>query len=505
MLQALHLSELLRIIKSYGDPSARDFFATRGKPTREHKFVRAILRTKQAAPAEREIARHVFGDTATEYDMSYLVLRSQVKKRLLGALAHLDLRDGSPRRRAIYRNALGIFRVRVLLLLGARRTAMQLLPRLLREAREFGLTQIAIEALEVLTENAAITGDRAAYRRYDRELTDLFNRAAAEREANRLVQLNTLEFASRAFGYPGIERRARESANRSRELYEKAPSYNTGLAYYRLEAGARELEHNHAGTIAIAREAEALFQAHPQQSTPSVFGEFSLVKLAASFHACNLEDGFEAAKVCEQIYLEGSNNWFTYKGYEFLLNMHAMRFERARAIWDAVESNPRLTAQSDALTQRWQLFERYLLLAEGKVLREKRPFHERSLPDPFAELVREVPIYARDKAGFNIALLILHVYYLLATKQREEITMRIEAMPRYLNRHLRGRRSGATAGFLKTLILLERCSFDLDEFIPMGEKYLNQFLMPKEPVELEDCQALPYPLLWKYFEELLEK
>jgi hypothetical protein len=152
------------------------------------------------------------------------------------------------------------------------------------------------------------------------------------------------------------------------------------------------------------------------------------------------------------------------------------------------------------------LFDRYLRIAEGEAPTEpRRRQREQTAAELFRDFARDVPIYTRDKAGFNIALLILHVYVLLATNRREEITMRTDVMPRYLQRHLKNRQTSPTAGFLKTLIHLERCSFDLKLFLPKGQKYLDLFLLPEGQTELEECQALPYPFMWQLFVELLER
>ncbi|MDP4200292.1 MAG: hypothetical protein Q8922_10300 [Bacteroidota bacterium] len=506
MQELLHIGELLRIIKNYGDSTTQNLFRKRGLQTRERRFVRSFLKLGAAHANDSEIARAVFGDSVNERDTDYVVLRSQIKKRLLSSMGHLQLRQGSPRRQAIYRTVRALFHVRVLLLLGARRTAMQILPRVLKECREFGLTQRAIECLEALAENASLTGNRAAYHRYDRELVALRQRADAESEAARLVQLNTLEFARRAFGFPGVERRARVSANRCKEIFEKFPSYDTGLAYYRMESSAFELERDHDAAIAITREADAFFAAYPLQNTPSVTGEFSLTRLISSFHASKLAEGLEAAETCEAIYPHGTNNWFYFKSYEFLLRMHSLEFDRARAVLDTVAANPRFHAQPDTVLERWLLYERYLQVAEGEVpWNPRRRGRDQTASELFRDFTRDIPIYRRDKAGYNIALLILHIYVLLATNRREEITMRTEAIPRYLQRHFRGRQTGATAGFLKSLILLDRCSFDLEAFREQGQSYLNQFLQPRAPSEIEDCQALPYPFLWKLFEDLLRQ
>jgi hypothetical protein len=503
--ETLHIAELLRIIKNHGDESTRNLFRKNGHQTRERRLIRIFLRSGGRA-SELELAKAVFGPDADERDNDYVVLRSQLKKRLLGQMGHLTIRAGSPRLKALYSTARALFRARVLLLLGARRTAMQILPKALKVSREFGLTQRAIECLDALTENAAITGNHAEFVKYDAELQTLLKQGDAEREANRIVNLMTLEYVNRVHGRTGSDERAREMADRCKAIFAASPSYDTGLAYYRMEVSARQLARDHASAIACTREAEAFFESHPLQMSPSVIAEFSLQRLLACFQSARLEEGFEAARKCDDIYIEGTNNWFNYKTYEFLLYMHSLRFAEARALLDRMKSNPRYYAQSDVTLERWQLFDRYLRIAEGEAPSEpRRRVREQTAAELFRDFARDVPIYARDKAGFNIALLILHVYVLLATNRRGEITMRTDVMPRYLQRHLKGQQSSPTAGFLKTLIYLERCSFDLAVFLPKGQKHLDLFLAPQGKVEIEECQALPYPFMWQLFVELLAR
>src|SRR5665213_215300 len=136
MINGQQIREIIRIINTFGNKSSKALFL----PKKNSSQV-LVLARKFASPGkdeERAWAMEVCN--SDEHDLNYIRVRSELKHLLLGRLFHLHIRTGSELRKATYRNAKEVFCIRVLLMLGARRVAMRLIPSAMERARKFELT-----------------------------------------------------------------------------------------------------------------------------------------------------------------------------------------------------------------------------------------------------------------------------------------------------------------------------------------------------------------------------
>src|SRR5439155_22433711 len=111
----------------------------------------------------------------------------------------------------------------------------------------------------------------------------------------------------------------------------------------------------------------------------------------------------------------------------------------------------------EQVREKWQLYGHYLTFLESESL-EYHPTFERN---PLARLVRDVPVYAKDKVGYNISLLILQYLILARTGNLGEIVRHADALSQYLRRHLKHTRSTQLYAFISALVLLEKYEFDV--------------------------------------------
>ena len=173
-------------------------------------------------------------------------------------------------------------------------------------------------------------------------------------------------------------------------------------------------------------------------------------------------------------------------GYQFLLYMHNLEFDLALACFKEVLSNRRFESQAEQVRQKWEVFGHYIAFVRPVAMPRKT--------QPFNKAIREIPIYAKDKAGFNITLLILQYLVLVDRGKFDEIITRSEALSQYLTRNLRVKQSKQLYAFIKCLVLLQKHDFSVAKSRRYTTRYARVFSRGHYPPG--ESQVLPFPHMW---------
>ncbi|GEM_PF-3531232 len=494
MGSAQHIRELTRIINTFGGQRAKYLFSQKRSSSKLGRLASHFVSSSE--PNESKWAQELLA--VQPASPSYVRLRSSLKRRLLDSLFHLQLR-GSVLRKAIYRNLKITFMVKTLLLLGGRRVAMWLIPSALERARVFELTSDRIEFLIILRQNAALNGDKRNFERYSQELEEVLRLRNAELRVSYLGQSIDVESVARAAVSETVEKIAHDAVIEVRGLFDSYPTFNIGLGYYRIATLLAEIRGEHERCIRLTEQADRFFAKYPHLRSPTFDGEFALKRLASAVSIRHISSAKEAVELCTKYYPKGLNNWFIWKGFEFQLCMQMLEFQNADIILNEVATHERFASQPEQVTQKWLLYGYYLFVVQGILNGVETPEMQRAM----RAILRQVPIYAKDKAGYNISLLVIRYLVLLWQGDFNTITDQSEALSQYLRRHLRTRRESALFCFLKALLLLEKHAFRLSEVNSKAGKLITQF-QEKERDEIDETQIIPFSFLWSLIQKGIE-
>ncbi len=482
MESPIHVSDIAYFVKLFGNKRARNVFRRYGKQTDISRLARKFAVSERRE--EQVWAREIVGDSSTS--QAYIQLRSKVKRRLLGHLFDLDLNKGSVMRRMMYSNMRRVFMIRVLAMLGARGAAMSLVPMALTRARKFEFTLEAIELLRLSRTYASFRGNRLEFKKYDGELAHMLLLLSAE---NRIASL-TERFDVESIGRSDVGRRLKlivtQSLVEAEQIFADFPTFNVGLNYFRIATTAAEIGYNFERSIRLCGEAAAFFADYPHLQNPSFDGQFALKRLTASISLRALEKGQLAAKECKQYFESGTNNWFVVMEHEFLLYLHGLKFDLASACLTEVVSNRRFESQAEQVRQKWAGFGHYIDFVRPEAAPRKT--------QPFNKSIREIPIYAKDKAGYNITLIILQYLVLVDRGKFDEIITRSEALSQYLTRNLRMKQSKQLYAFIKCLVLLQKHDFSVAKSRRYTARYVRVFSTGQYPPG--EAQVLPFQYMW---------
>jgi hypothetical protein len=483
------LDELIRIIRLNGNKQANSLFASKGKDTIIRRLARKFAFDKNHD--EHAWALEICGES--EYSTSYTWHRSLLRRELLDQMFHLEVRTGTQQRKAAYKLRKSIFLMKTLLLLGARRTAMSLVPVAMKIAKEYELTSDRIELLDALCSNASFNGWRLKFKRYDRELREALRLRVAEVEISSLNRQIDVEIVGVA--RPGVRalRLAEMLPREALVLFREFPNFHVGLTYYRIGIAAAEMTGNFKHILTLHKQAEAFLSRFPKLYTTSIKGEFELNRLSTALSSGSYEAATESAAVCQKLFLEGSNNWFIAREYEFLLLMHTKQWHEAIALHQLIVSQKRYAGQPDPVKQKWELFGHYTSL-----IPEVGKEHSKvAKSNTFEKLLREVPIYRQDKEGYNVSLFILQYLILASNGDVRTLTDKSEAMAKFVYRNFRGRHEGQSYAFLRALLIFNNLDFDVKKTKTRAKRYIETF-SSIDGQKVDETQILPFEVMWDW-------
>jgi hypothetical protein len=490
MLQKqIDLSELIRVIQSHGSKQANSLFMTKQKDTKIPRLARKFAFEKNLD--ERAWANEICG--GSENSASYVWHKSILRKRLLQHLFHLEIRTGSARRKAIYRSQQNVFIVKMLILLGARKTAMSLIPTAMKLTTEFELTSDRINLLEVLCDNASLNGWRRKFEGYNHKLRAARELRMAEAEATSLVQQIDVESVGRALPSMRTQQFAASATQTARILLREFPTYNVGLAYYHVAIAATQLEDNYVRGITLCEDAKKFLSRFPTVHTPATQGEFELNRLWMALSSRSYETAAESAAHCHELFRDGSNNWFIAREYDFLLKMHTKQWREAAELQRLIVGHNRFSSQPEQVQQKWKLFGHYAALTS----RAGHPSVPSARSKAFRKIMSELPVYRRDKSGYNASLFILQYLILASSGNPNALIDRSDAMTKYVNRYFHSLHDTQLYAFLKTLSILTNSDFDVEKTSKRAKRYIEQF-SAFGGEKVDETQVLPFDMMWEW-------
>ncbi|HET6511428.1 MAG TPA: hypothetical protein VFH43_04505 [Candidatus Kapabacteria bacterium] len=402
----------------------------------------------------------------------------------------------------IYRLHRYLFLVQTLAMFGGRSTAVWLAKKSLKLARSSQHTVGEIQLLDFLRRHFALTGKARLHDKY----SELVNRKMALLHAEQLTstmnQSLRMEYVRTGVPRVSLVEKTAEYYDIAKQLADKHRTYSVVLESIRIGILYNQVIGENQETLKLCNEAEGYFKAHPKLTPAARYGELELQRLESYLYLRDYEQGSIAAQRCEGYFVVGRNNWFVYMEYYFLLAMHTLRFERATEIFEQVTSHPRFSVQQEPIREKWHVFELCLNYAN----RVDRPEKVKGRAIDVDNLLGTVPIYSKDKQGYNVPILVMHILLLLERGDLDAIMQRMEALKSYRSRYLRAKTNRHSALFFKLLTIMEMSGFDYEKIKRKGAKYYEQLqTSPSAYTEVhEGVQILSYAWLWERVLERLE-
>ena len=108
-----------------------------------------------------------------------------------------------------------------------------------------------------------------------------------------------------------------------------------------------------------------------------------------------------------------------------------------------------------------------------------------------------MPHFSKDKKGFNVAILVLQILYMLEKGDYTGIINRSEALNVYCSRYLRKDDSFRSNCFLKMLLTMEKEDFKYERTRQMAMKFYKKMTEEVNDENIvHEWEIIPYETLW---------
>ncbi|MBK7441301.1 MAG: hypothetical protein WAT43_07610 [Chitinophagales bacterium] len=436
-------------------------------------------------------------------DDKYRQLKSRFSKRLLNTLFFLDSNDPSfsDYHRANYTCNKNWAQIRILLNSGARNAAIKIATKTLGVAEIYRFSDIILNCSRILMNNASLNGDDKEYEMYAALTNKALRDVDYEIRAEEMYQRLTINFAMSASSTTELAQTADKNLEAVNKLCEQSNSYQLHYMKYQIRIMVAQIKGQYLQTIKVCEEAEQYLNDNPNFNQKVKLANLALIKISSYLQLRDYENGRMNAEKCLELVAEGSNNWFIFLEYYFLLAMHTENYINAAGIFIKVINHPRFVYTSDERKEKWKIFESYInyifetenldrdLLASDPTKRKFR----------LLKFLNEVPNFSKDKKGYNVSILVVQIIYMLEKGEYTGIINRSEALNVYCSRYLRKDDSYRSSCFLKMLLTMVKEDFVYDRTKQMAQKYLRKMQEgdPSGNNMVNEWEIIPYEILWE--------
>jgi hypothetical protein len=505
------IRDIVRLLNDYYDHCYQPF-DTRNESLKDNKPAEFLkILSGSATNSDEEAAKKLY--KADSRDKRYRFFKSYFTARVMDSLHHLQLQKEniSDSTRAAYKLYKGLFNVSILLRLGRRKAGLSLAKKLLLLSEKFEMHYISANLLEHLRTDAMILGNKRKYELYAEQHERTLILLSSETKLRILEQRLRINSALSSYIDENLVTDSLESLKTARYELENCDTFLNRLSYYRLAYMHYQYSGNPLESFRSCNEA-LIFLKRRQYLTPRIrFGEFELYKLENSLLMRDYLRGFEMVSECAKYYKKGTNGWFNYKQYHFLLLLQSSEIKGANEIFLEVTSHPRFHSEPEHIQERWKIFELYLNYLNDQEEKIKGLIsNKRSYPlrqKKYRKAIIQFPSYSKDKRGFNVALLTMNILLLLENDKKDSLIQQFEALSTYRFTHLHGKNSQESSLLFKLIRLMVRNDFDTDRIFKKAKPIEIQLSKskPSRGEILECVQIMPPVWVWARMKEALIK
>jgi hypothetical protein len=449
---------------------------------------------------DEEAAKVLYG--STPLDDKYRQLKSRFTKRLLNTLFFLDANDPSfsDYHSAYYTCNKNWSQVRILLGSGARHSAVKIASKTLTVAQNYRFSDMILNCSRIMMSNASLNGDERAYEEYAQITRKSMKDLEYEITAEEMYQRLTIGFATSAGINSELASKADAYLAEVNTLCEKSDSYALHFTRYQIKILSFQLRGDYRKTLAACDEAENYLIANKAFNQKLRHATLALIRISCYLQLRDYENGKRNAEKCLELFQEGTNNWFVFLEYYFLLAMHTENYINAAGIFLKVSNHPRFPFTSEERQEKWKIFEAYLnYIFETENLDKDLLNDANRRKFRLLKFLNEVPHFTKDKKGYNVAILVIQVIYMLEKGDYAGIISRSEALSVYCSRYLRKDDAYRSSCFLKMLLTMEKEDFKYDRTKQMAFKYLRKMTEGEEGASehVNEWEVIPYETLWE--------
>ncbi len=475
-----------------------------GQATKIQEFYYALVRNE--FNMDDEAAEKLL--QTNRKDTRYQKLKSKLKRNLLNSIYFMDTRrtNYTDRQKAYYEGYKDWAAAKILIGKNARMMGIHLCQKLDTLAEKFEFTDLSVDVLRILRLHfGAREGNLKKYEAYNQRFKHFEELFHYENRAEEYYTELVLKFINSKATDVETQQKAQEYYKALQEPLQKHDSYRLHLCALLIRLMIYSSVNDYKHTIEVCDEALDFFQNKPYNaSVPIQICYYQ--KLICYTHLKAYEAGREAAEKCLDYLDEGSFNWFKYQELYFMLSMHTANYQGAYEVFRKTTKHKSFQFLPPSLTEIWRIYESYLhfLSDVGRITpgEKDKGFTKFKI----GRFINETPIFAKDKRGMNIPILVIQIIYMIQQKKYGEAIDRIDAIQKYCSRYLVQDDTFRSNCFIKMLLQIPKASFHKVAVTRKAGKYLDR--LKNAPLQLSsqshEIEIVPFEVLWEMVLETLD-
>ncbi|PHN04080.1 hypothetical protein [Flavilitoribacter nigricans] len=441
---------------------------------------------------------------------AYQKLKLRLQKRLYNTVFFISPNEARYKKTqtAYYYCFKQLAAVKILIGKGARKAAIPLAEKTLRKAMKFEITQVAMELAADLRIHYAVNGGTEAQcRYYDKIVEDYSELRHAEQEAEKYYALLMVKATRKRSTDPVLYQEAKEYSEKLKKTFKQlnVKSFRFSQLYFMVRILQHEIQGDSRKTIEVCDEAIEYFGKNKRGAHNTIQFTFAFKKLQAFIQAKQYEAARQAATDCEQLLdkQKAYSDWLHVQYCRILLCFRTGEYKEAFDIYHQAKSNKeQFNRQYQVAQERWTLINAYLqfLISIGKIT---PPEPQKFQKFRIGRMLNELPIFSKDKFGYNIDLIALNVLFSLHRKRFNIIIDKMESWKTYIYR-LQQKKRPKNRGlyFLHMLLCLPSANFH-----PVAvERHAADWLKKLRNAQMDtEMEIIPYETLWEFIHDLLSQ
>jgi hypothetical protein len=495
-----HLIEISKIVtkKKVKKIEIFDDQTLKNKNSKFNEFYEALLAMK--FKNDRDAATFLYACSPT--DDKYRQLKSRFRKRLLNTLFFLDvnLPSTSNYDRAYFSCNKDWTLVKILLSNNAEHTASDLAKGILTIALKFHFADIIVNCCRILRGYTSKYGDEKEFEQYDAYIKQYSNVLEAEIRSEELYQRVTMNYL--VLQTPDTSKELRERIDIYCDaLVSLSEQYESPIVMYNMYlvwAFRYEMLHDWEAMLEVCKRAEEYISNNPTFYQDEKMETFQLKKMSAFLHLRDYKNGKNEAEKSLQNLEEGSEAWFNFLEYYFLLAMHSDNFINALAIHNRAINHARFKKLPSMEREKWNLYETYLeYLIETQSAENPAFLAHRKRTAKTSKFLNDNILYPKDQRIFTVHFVVAQIMYYLDKSNYSAVTERIDRLKNYANRQLKPEEYYRAINFIRLMQQLAKAEYQIEELSNV-DKYYNRLIETPFYFRgmVQEMEVIPYEKLW---------
>lgn len=499
------LIELTELIKSKGikDLNILNQDDKSDKRQLSNKFLNGLVNGKYRTDQDAILDLYGSNKSHTKYRM----LKSRIKDKLYNYTLLLEKNDTnlSQYHRSYYKCLKNLQICRLLLIKSLKNSAVQLARRTLLIAIRYRFMNVILETSTLLRNQTQYEGTFKKLKHYQKLAKWAHDEEKTNKMSSEMLATVRIHFAKSNYLDMVVSKKAIQYASEIKLLLKKYTSHELHINFYRLLVLASQVNRNYKETIKISKNALLYLESFPYLRNTILAGEFLLLQLVSYLQLRNITKATFFANKCSNTFINRSVNWIIYMENHFWLTIVSKDYQLASKLLNELLKSSIFKYSAENKVEKWKLLHTYDEFISQYLIIKKAKNSQRKKFNTY-KFANEVPIWSKDKYGFNLSILIIQVMFFLIEKEYNKIIDRMEALKIYRSRYLRNEVYYRSNTFIKMLQIMEKKDFNRMEVEEKAEP-LYKILRPgkdKKKNTLSELEIIPYDHLWEMILDILK-